>query len=532
MPRVASALARVSTGTANGCVTKSRAMSTPSVTRERSTRATLRAPVIAAIFAVSGALSGASGCGGKRHVGPAGPGAVATVFPAARWVPGRPTYVFAAPTMRDAQHSFGEVVATVGMAVGIEELSLSGELTRILGVDPQSDTALAEIGVDLDGSVAMFSDDIDPTFVVHLSSPTALGAFLDGRRQTGLVTQSVMVDGDEVFSATVDADLRIEWTVDKDWLWVHVAGPHDIGTQWFTASKHPADTAWVPRWQAAQQLAQKAAGLVGFVDLHDLLARGATHATSLAACARRFEEVRGVSVVVEGEGNSVAGTLAIDLGPAAGALAQHVLAPPPGWAAASAKAPLSVQWNLDLQAVAAWAQPCMLGGLDLAALVEPYGVRSGRAFVYTLDPDDKSGTGAVAIDLAHRKFFAQLLDQIPMRSKFERGRQFGAYNGKHLSVPFVATADYVLDDHVFLAAMGDGMLERAASGSPAQSPPVFAIDLVPPGMPAATWAWLAEQAQLPVPKRVAQRLQEWADLHLGAHLDHDALVIEARGNRR
>jgi hypothetical protein len=493
--------------------------------------------MIVAIFAVSGALSGlvsgAAGCAGKRHVGPTGPGAVATVFPAARWVPGRPTYVFAAPTMRQAQHAFHDVADTFGMALDIDMSEMSSVLTRILGVDPLNAEAVAHIGVDLEGGVAMFSDDIDPTFAVHLTGPEAFHAFLDDQRQKGLVTQSVIVEGDEVFSAKVDGDLRVEWTVDADWLLVHFAGPHDTGGGWFTASKHPSDTAWVPRWQAAQRLAAKAAGLVGFLDLHDLLARVATHATSLAACANNFGSVRGVSVAIEGEGKSVGGTLAIDLGPAAAALAQHVLAPPPGWAAASAKAPLSAQWNIDLHAAAEWAQPCTLGEGDLVAMLEPLGVRSARAFVYTLDIDDKSGTGAVSFDLSHKKLFAQLLDQVPMRSKFERGRQFGAYNGKHLSVPFVATADYVLDDRVFLAAMGDGVLERAASGAaPAQPPPPFAIDVVPSGLPAATWQELAELARLPSPKRIAERLQAWADLHLGAHLDHDALVIEARGNRR
>ncbi len=180
-------------------------------------------------------------------------------------------------------------------------------------------------------------------------------------------------------------------------------------------------------------------------------------------------------------------------------------------------------------------QPCLspqVGGPNLLALVDQLGVRSGRAFVHTLDPDDKSGTGALAVDLSHNRYFAQLLDQIPMRSKFEKSRMFGAYKGKHLSVPFVATADYVLDDRVFLAAMGDGVLERAASGASVAMPPVFAIDLVPAGLPVDVWEWLFAQAELPAPKRIAKRLQSWSDIHFGAHVDRDALVIEAQGNRR
>jgi hypothetical protein len=109
---------------------------------------------------------------------------------------------------------------------------------------------------------------------------------------------------------------------------------------------------------------------------------------------------------------------------------------------------------------------------------------------------------------------------------------FGTYKGKHLSVPFVATVDYVLDDRVFLAAMGDGLLERAATGAAAAQPAVLAIDVLPRGLPVDVWQWLFTQAQLPAPARLAQRLQAWNDIHLGAHLDHDRLVIEAQGNRR
>jgi hypothetical protein len=278
------------------------------------------------------------------------------------------------------------------------------------------------------------------------------------------------------------------------------------------------------------------------VKLRELVAKLTAKVPAALTCARRFESVQGAGVVVEAEDNLVGATLALDLGAAAQDVAGSVLAPPPGWAVASEKAPLAAQWNLDLRALASWVQPCIAkvddrgnvvgGGPDLLAMLDEFGVRSGRAFVHSLDPDDKSGTGAIALDLSSRAYFAQLLDQIPMRSKFERNRAFGAYHGKHLSVPFVATADYVLDDHVFLAAMGDGVLERAASGTNASPPPVFALDLLPPGLPVGVWAWLFEQAELPAPRRIAERLQSWQDIHLGARLDGERLVIEARGNRR
>lgn len=471
----------------------------------------------------------AAGCGGKRQVGAAGPPAVAAAFPAARWIPGTPTYVVAARTMREAQHAFGNVVDTFGMALGIEPSEISARLQQLLAVDPMSAEAVAAIGIDLDGGVALFSEDINPTFVVHLASPRMMQAFFDHQRERGMVTQSVIVDGAEVFSTKLAADLRVSWVIDQDWLWVHFGGDGE-GTGWFTQSRKPSAPTWLGKWQAAQQLATKVAGLVGFAELRELAGKIAARTGQGLECARRFEHVRGVGVAIEGEGSFASGKLAVDLASVQG-IAGSVLAPPPGWALASANAPLAAQWNLDLRAAATWVQPC-IGAMDLLAIVDQLGVRSGRAFVHSLDPDDKSGTGAVAIDLAHGRYFSQLLDQIPMRSKFERSRAFGAYKGKHLSVPFVATVDYVLDDRVFLAAMGDGLLERAATGAPAAQPAVVVIDLVPPGLPADVWEWLFTEAELPAPKRLAERLQSWKYIHLGARLERERLVIEAQGNRR
>ena len=59
----------------------------------------------------------------------------------------------------------------------------------------------------------------------------------------------------------------------------------------------------------------------------------------------------------------------------------------------AAAAPASAQWNLDLDAVTAWLAPCAKRRGTAAR--PSMGVRSARALVLTLDPGDKSGTGAV-----------------------------------------------------------------------------------------------------------------------------------------
>jgi hypothetical protein len=474
----------------------------------------------------------AAGCGGKRQVA-AGPPAAAAAFPAARFVPGTPTYVFASRTVRDAQRAFGNSIDTLGMFAGVDRAEVSAALTHVLQVDPLSADAMSAIGVDLDGGMALFSAEIDPTLVVQLSQPQLLQDFIARQRERGMNSQSVMIEGTEVFTAKASDDISVSWAVDANWLWVHVAfAPHGDQSNWFAASKRAGAARWGAQWESAQALAQKQAGLLGIIDLRAFAAKIAARMPSVAPCAQQLEAVNGIGVAFEAEGGWVSGKVAIDAGAPAQAIASSMLAPPPGWAAASANAPLSVQWNLDLRTVAQWAQPCSAeAARNMLAIADDFGVRTGRAFAHTLDPDDKEGTGVLALDLAHARYIEAQLGQIPMRSKLERARQFGAYKGKHLSIPFVATVDYVLDDRVFMLAMGDGQLARATAGTPAP-PPVFAIDLLPPGFSVGVWAWLLEEAEVPQPKRVAQQLQGWADLHVAGTLSGQRLIVHAQGNRR
>jgi hypothetical protein len=154
-----------------------------------------------------------------------------------------------------------------------------------------------------------------------------------------------------------------------------------------------------------------------------------------------------------------------------------------------------------------------------------------RAFIKSLDADDKSGVGAISADLTSSRFINAQLDEVPMRSRLEKDRQFGIYKGKHLSVPFVATVDYVLNDKTFIAAMGDGVLTKIGTGTPERAD-IGSVDVIPSGRSVDTWEWLFYQLKLPNQKRVAQRLQSWQQLHVGARHDGNALLIEAVGTRR
>src|SRR5512133_2044572 len=136
---------------------------------------TARLAVVIATIAL-----GCSGSPGSRSV--SGPPAVASAYPATRWVPDKPTYVIAARTVTDAQTSLRELIDLVGMIGSYEVTEASHDLEGLFGVDVLGADAVAGVGVDLRGGWAMFSDDISPTFVVHLTAPEQMTAFLERQR--------------------------------------------------------------------------------------------------------------------------------------------------------------------------------------------------------------------------------------------------------------------------------------------------------------------------------------------------------------
>jgi hypothetical protein len=434
--------------------------------------------------------------------------------------------VLAAKTVRDGQRALHDVFDDLGMAFGFEVNEVSGELGQVLGVDPLSGDALANIGVDLGGGMAVFSEDFTPTFVVHLAAPDAFAAFLDREREKGLATISSMVDGVELFSAKLGGDVKIAWAVDKDWLWVHF-GPKDIGTDWFAHSHKAASAAWSSVWAWAEKHAGKSA-VVGFARAKDFVAAIAKRAPEAARCVHQLDVVDNIGFSFDVDGSKVGARITLDLGDNAKALASHVLAPPPGWQAVAQTAPLQAQWNVDIAAVEAWLGPCATAvGADFGS-IDQFGLRSARAIVLSVDPGDKSGSGAIALDLASGKYFQSYIDKA---SHFSSDKTFGAYRGHHVSIPFVAKLDYVFDEHVAIAAMGDGVMDRVAAG-PGGNVPVFALALMPDGMPKDSWIWLLDQVGAPSPKRLVERLASWREAHVSATLDGTSLVVEVAGTHK
>jgi hypothetical protein len=438
--------------------------------------------------------------------------------------------------VRDAQRAIKDVVDSVGVIGGVDASALSRELGMLLAVDPLSADALTGMGIDLEGGIVMFSEDVAPTFVVHLSAPEAVQAFFDRQRERGLVTQSVVVDGTELFTAQLPggAHVKVSWAVSADWLWVHFSLPfaHDEGQAWFTSSHRPEGPGWAKAWQWASTAVTAAKpAMIGFVDAHDVIASIVGKVPDAMACAKLLDPVGRVGIAVTGGGKQAAGKLTIDIGPAAAGIAAQILPGPAGFAGLAATAPLAAQWNVDLLAVRAWLQPCLKAMNQDASVLDRFGLRSGRVVLRSYDPDDRSGTGALALDLAHKRYFEALLDEIPLRSTLERSRTFGPHKGHNLSVPFVASLDYVLTDHLALAGVGDGLLVQML-GTGMVKGPVAAIDIAPPALPAEAWKMLLRTIGIGSVDDVVTQLMRWRDGHIAVTIEGTSLVVTATGNRR
>jgi len=487
----------------------------------------------------------ATGCGGHPTAAAAPPPTASDV--ATRWVPARPTYVFTSRSLDRAQRSLVDALDLLGTVGGFELRDATRAVAGLLGVDALHPDPVAAIGIDPHASWSMFSDELSPTLVVRLAAPELMLAFLDHQRERGLVTQSVIVDRTEVFSATLGGNLKISWAIAGEWMWVHVALPfaHDDGTRWFTASHAPHAAAWADTWAWAQRAAGTAAGVVGFLDLHGAAANAAAWLPDAVACAKLVEPVGRIAVALEGDEHHVAARIALDVGSTA-SLAALVLPVPSGWDATAAHAAIAAQWNLDLPAVQAWLAPCLVTtGVDLTRLDEA-GVRTARGVLLDFDPDATTGSGAIALDITRRAWFDRVLDRIPMRHMLERGRTFGAARGVSISIPFGVTLEYVLEDHRAIAGLGEGTLARllapagAAATGAAATPAIAAIDLSPPAMSAKAWAAVLQtviEQQLggspsPATVRLVERLMRWRDGHLGVTLEPHELVVTLSGHRR
>ncbi len=437
------------------------------------------------------------------------------------------------------------MVDSFGMMAGLDGSSVSSELRSLFAIDMLSADAVTAVGVDLEGGFALFSERVAPTVVVHLVAPDQTQAFFDRERERGRATQSVIVDGKEVFSAKLGHGLQVSWVVADQWLWLHVA-PAAAGaddTSWFTRSYRPGAPAWTASWEWAEAAARgsvdatarPAPTMIGVMDVKRVMGALVEMVRPAAACTKLVEPVSRIALGVRGDGRQAGGRISIELGPAAARLTAAALPEPEGWASVKASGALAAEWNLDLGVVRSWLEPCaQVVGADLREL-DRYGVRAARAVLQTFDPDAKTGSGAVSLALNHRKFFASLLDEIPLRSTLERSRKFGPYSGYSLSIPFsgLPTVEYVLTDQLAFVAAGDGVLASLiGKGGTHPAGPLAWLWIAPSKLSADAWRALAELVDAPNKRWLVDHLMRWSHGMIVASVDGASLVLEADGTRK
>ncbi|HET9625768.1 MAG TPA: hypothetical protein VFP84_30600 [Kofleriaceae bacterium] len=469
---------------------------------------------------------------------------------ATRWVPERPSYLVASPAIAGAQRDLGEALDALAAVTGIDAHELSGVAQGLVGVDILNADALAGIGIDVHASWAVFSDAVDPTFVVHLAAPDKTAAFLDHQRARGLQSQAVTVDQTQIFSAPLIGGVTIQWAIAGDWLWIHLSTPRggatpDDATAWFRASHGAHGGAWADSWAWAAR-GGGAAGVTGFFDLHNTVAKLGERAANAAACVQLAPAIGRLGIAVHSDEHQIATRLALELGPSDGAaLARHVLAPPSGWPAAAGSAALAVAWNLDLVAVRAYLQPCLAAaGLvrqDALAMLDDSGVRAARGLLASFNPDNLAATAAIALDVTRPDHFNRLLDRLPLRSTLEQPRTFAGHRGFAVDIPFSFSVEYVVEPNLVVGGLGEGMVAPlfAPASTSAGAPPIFALDLAPPKLSRAAWATLIQAiaerllsgSPGPSAKRAADHLLRWRAAHVAIASEGNELVLTARGER-
>lgn len=440
----------------------------------------------------------------------------------------------AAPSLANAQAGARAAIDTVGMPLGMTSGSVSSMITRALGVDMLSVEAVAAIGVDTSASVAVFGDATAPatTLVARVAHPEAFAAFMDRQRERGMKTTSVQIAGAEVFTAEIDRHLDVSWAIVDDWLWVHFAPAftRKDGTGWFERSRAAVPGAWTKGYGWAEALAGEKAAFTGYLSPQKLVAHLTAFSPSLAACTNLLAPMQGVAFSVQIDGRTASAQLAFDLGGAANMVTAATLPVPEGFASFAQGAPMAAQWNLDVSAINAWLTPCPLTSDTGLAKILATGIRSGQVAVRDIDIDDKSGIGVASVTLTNKRYFANLLDDIPMRSRLESSRAFGGLRGYTLSIPFVTSVDYILDDTRGFVAMGDGVLARTVGSGKTVPGPLASIDVVPGALPIDKWTELFDAMDVHEPALI-QVMQLFSDAHLTLTRQDTSLVITARATR-
>lgn len=409
---------------------------------------------------------------------PAAPPAGEVAMPALRWVPADAAYVVATGRVGDAIALAREVLTGVGAAHGADLTSLDGLLRAELGFSPVDADALADLGIDLEGSAALFGNGSQHTLVVALDGVERTAAFLDDRRpEVGVsITQ---YRGREVYSQAMPGGARLSWSLLDGWLLVHVDADELRSVAWLDPILAAAEHSIAAEEDFARALARAGAVLgaergaspavVGLVRVARLAADLAgVDDRGLACLASLPPVVRSIAVGGAVGWDFADGYLEVGLAPAAAAAVKGALAAPPpaGFLRLREEAGLFASWSLDLGWLAGVVEDSCLAGV--LSFEDPMAAMLGwtpppaayHLAASHLDPAEPAGQVAAHVALRDRRFLDRQLDAIPARALFDRSATIAGTAVRVLGVPGYPKLYYHLTDASLTAAVGADWMAR------------------------------------------------------------------------
>jgi hypothetical protein len=491
----------------------------------------VRRPTILFVLAVVAGV----GCGPK----PGGGGPIELgANPVLRWAPAQVTYAALIRNGDGAIAAMRDVLEA--LSILDDDLDLAGiddRLRNFLGVNPIAADDLRSAGVDVGAGALVFSQGFSPTVVFRLSDPAAMQNRIEAQRERagqGAAIGNQIRDGVEVYTALGDRDLHTHWAIDGEWMWVHfeAVDEREVEGAWFDASRGARgalaadpDFAWA---RTEAEKVQPGAPLIALVKprlIADKIAALANDSEA-TACLALVSWPR--AVVTAGSGRVAEGHIVVDTadGKALAALAVPV---PAGWAARGEPV-VSAEWNVDFRALAEKTATCPDLAEELTQLVDETGVRAGRGYLASFDADAFEGTGAVALDIVHRRMIDAMLDEIPARRFLESRRKYGPIDGVRLDAKIFPAVDYAITKDRALAGMGDGFLARLIGDGGVTPGVLAAIELRPFALDERTWSETLRQLGARGDTRAA-RLRRWKLGAVSLTLTGDLLHLAARGER-
>src|SRR5262249_13031195 len=153
-----------------------------------------------------------------------------------------------------------------GLATDTDISEHESEMRRDLGFDLLSLDGLKDAGVDPGGGVAIFSEDLGPTFAVALADPQRTAGFIEQLRTAGVAVEVEREQGVDVYTFAGDREVHLHWAIAESWLFVHVefTEEHEPDLAWYRDLRRASGGfASSPDLAAAQRGAQAAPPVIG-----------------------------------------------------------------------------------------------------------------------------------------------------------------------------------------------------------------------------------------------------------------------------